>query len=145
MNPRLVVLAADIDEALTRATAVAFPHEMVGLLAGHREERTLHVERFVRLTDAACGADHFTVPPAAFAAAEAAIRRTGGTWLGFVHSHPHGTASLSTRDRSDLWRGCLQLIVAPLRHGSLQIAAFWLEHDRKDTLPLTRALAAAAR
>ena len=44
-----------------------------------------------------------------------ARRAAGRTWRGFAHSHPDGPATPSSRDREQLWTGCLQVITNP-RH-----------------------------
>ena len=122
--------------ALERAAAEAAPREMVGLLAGAGD--AFAVERFVPVAGATCTEDHFTMPPAVFAAAEAACRARGERWLGFAHSHPLGPAALSATDRASLWRDCLQLVVVP-GEGTTQIGAYWLTEDRVDTLAIVRA------
>ncbi|HZN41421.1 MAG TPA: Mov34/MPN/PAD-1 family protein [Planctomycetota bacterium] len=141
MVSRTVVLSDDARAALERAAAEAAPREMVGLLAG---TSAFAVERFVPVAGAACTEDHFTMPAAVFAAAEAACRARGERWLGFAHSHPRGSTALSAADRAFLWRDCLQLVVVPGGDGTTRIGAYWLTKDRVDTLAIGRAEAAPA-
>lgn len=134
--PEAIVLAVEARTAIAEAAAAAWPHEFVGLLAGHSTPAGWFVDRVAPLPDAARGADRFLVQPAAFAAAEAELRAQRRTWLGFVHSHPRGDASPSLADRGHLWRDCLQLIVAGDGRGPGALRAFWLSGDRVEPLPL---------
>jgi proteasome lid subunit RPN8/RPN11 len=141
MVSRSVVLDDGAWAALERAAAQAAPREMVGLLAGAGD--AFAIERFVPVAGATCTEDHFVMPAAVFAAAEAACRARGERWLGFAHSHPQGGVALSPTDRACLWRDCLQLVVAR-GDGTTQVAAYWLTEDRVHTLAIVRAKAAPA-
>jgi proteasome lid subunit RPN8/RPN11 len=143
MTP-LVHVSALAEAAISAAAVRALPHEMVGLLAGRRDADAITVSRFVPIAGAECRHDRFAVPAAAFAAAEAACAGAGESWLGFAHSHPNASASLSARDRAELWRGCLHFVVAA-GAATPAIRAFWLEGDAARELPIGRAPAEAAR
>ncbi len=111
MQKGAVKLEAGVAAAIARAAQQALPCEMVGVLGGSTANGRPRITRFVPLSAADCRRDRFHVPPAAFAAAEAALRADGLAWLGFVHSHPRGDARPSATDERELWRGCVQLVV----------------------------------
>jgi proteasome lid subunit RPN8/RPN11 len=136
MPPPSVILGSEVHAAVVAATHEAGARELAGLLAGHREPGGCVVTAFVPLVNTAAADDHFAVDPIEFARAEAALRARGRDWLGFVHSHPRGTAAPSRTDHAELWRGCVQMIVA-----SGTFAAFWLEGERCTPLPLRIAAA----
>lgn len=135
MAPASIELSAASAQALTGAARAAWPLEMVGLLGGTVARRpdgdVWLVQHFLPLPGAACARDRFAVTPHHFATGEAELRGMGLAWLGFAHSHPDGAAAPSARDRAELWRDCLQLIVAvhgerdTARERSVQLAAFW--------------------
>lgn len=128
MRPAEVRLTATARRAIERAALAAWPREMAAALGGSRSAGALQIERVVPFAGAG-DAHGFAVPPAAFVAAEAQFRDAGCEWLGFVHSHPGGTASPSTRDRVELWRGCVQLLVGGASADDLRFAAFWFAGD----------------
>ena len=110
MRPARVAIAEAALRAFERAAAAAWPREAVAVLGGHDRGDTVEVTAVVPI-DGAGADDGFAVPPAAFARAEAALRAAGAAWRGFAHSHPRGAAAPSRRDRRELWRGCVQVIV----------------------------------
>lgn len=85
---------------------------------------------FEPLGNVAANDDCFTVDAANFAAAEAALRARGVAWLGFAHSHARGAPAPSAIDRRELWRDCVQLIVA-----GDEVRAFWFSGERCVPLP----------
>ena len=136
MRPLAVELAAAVHTALLRFgdADVACGAEPVALLGGHHTARRAVVSAWHPLPNVAVAASaphSFVVDPIAFARAEAELRSRGTDWLGFVHGHPGGVASLSQRDRQQAWRDCVQLVV-----GRRDIAAFWLHGERCEPLPL---------
>ncbi len=136
--PRYVSIAAAVHTTLRRAFLTATPREFVGLLGGVRTTDSLGVTHFEPLPNAAIDTDSFTVDAVHFAAGEATLRHRGCTWLGFVHSHAHGSAQPSARDRTQLWRDCLQLIVGsggPNGRG-IDVRAFWFFASHYATLPI---------
>lgn len=131
-----VWLAVAAQRAIERQALGAWPGEMVAALGGRRTGAALVIERIVPFAGAG-GDGGFAVPPAEFLAAEARLQHLGARWLGFVHSHPGGAAAPSARDRHELWRGCVQLIVGGARRDRLQTGAFWLDGDACTPLRLT--------
>jgi len=127
--------------SISAAARAASPREMIGLLAGARSDGDLCVRRFAELPNRAIAQHRFVVEPAEFAAREARLRAAGLAFLGFVHSHPCGTATISDIDRRQLWPHCLQLVVGLDRQLRTTMAAFWLDQRGTQTVttidPLT--------
>lgn len=136
MPPKTVRVAQTTQHAMLAAAAVAWPREMAGLVGGQRVGTGCIVRAFAPLRAAACDAHHFEVPAAEFAATEAALRTAGHPWLGFVHSHPHGTAAPSHKDLAELWHDCLQLVVAVGPGTTAAVGAFWLSSRGAVALPI---------
>lgn len=115
-EPR-VSLSSELPHRLRRLAVAAAPQEFVALLAGPTRRDgpevrgALVVDHSLPIANAAPALDRFEIEATAFAAAEAALRDQGRRWLGFVHSHPVGRATLSARDRQWLWSHCLQLVI----------------------------------
>lgn len=137
---------AHVLRAIRAAAMAAWPCEFVGLLGGGRDAARgdLRIAAFAPLPEAATTADAFAVPPPAFARAESELRERGAPWLGFVHSHPDGVAEPSHRDRRELWRHCVQMIVAATRTGEQRVAAFWFDDRGAHPLALAADTAAEA-
>ncbi|MGC6486198.1 MAG: Mov34/MPN/PAD-1 family protein [Planctomycetota bacterium] len=123
--PDEVAWTEGVRSELLRAVAACRPRELVAVLGGRCAGRAASVTAFVEVPNVAPADDSFAVEPAAFAAAERSLRRAGCAFVGFVHSHPNGSAAPSERDRAELWPCCLQLIAAG---GDLR--AYWLDEAR---------------
>lgn len=134
-EPR-VSLSSELLPRLRRLAVAAAPREFVALLAGPATTQdgsatrgALVVDHVLPIANATTEPDRFEVAATTFAAAEAALRDQGRRWLGFVHSHPGGRASLSARDRRQLWPHCLQLV---LGLAATQAQGAWLRAFRGD-------------
>lgn len=127
-----VVLTSDAHRGLCQATRAAWPHELVAVLGGARIDDIARIDTVLVLANsAAVSHGEFAVEALAFARSEHQLRRDGRQWLGFAHSHPRGTAAPSARDRRELWRDCLQLILATgSPHDEPSVCAFVLHGDR---------------
>lgn len=136
MRPREVRLGCAVQRAIDGAARAAWPGEFAAALGGQCDDGIARIDR-LRPFPGAGAADTFAVPPAVFAAAEAELRAAGATWLGFVHSHPGGSAAPSLADRETLWRDCVQLVVGGAAPDRLQTAAFWLDGDTCAPLPIS--------
>ena len=123
----VVQIESEVRTQLRASVAAPRQREFIGALGGVRSGDALVVQRVAALPNLATTADRFEVDALAFAAAEHHLRQGGHPWLGFVHSHPHGDARASASDRHQLWRDCVQVIVAGDRRGSLVWRAFWLD------------------
>lgn len=145
-----VSLSPELLHRLRRLAVAVAPREFVALLAGPANRvdtpatrvdapadrveapatrEALVVDHVLPIANATTERDRFEVDAAAFAAAEAALRDQGRSWLGFVHSHPIGRATLSAIDRQRLWPHCLQLVLG-LAASPAQDA--WLRAFRSD-------------
>lgn len=131
MPPRAIELDHDLAVAVAAHCARRHPREFVGLVAGWSSPERLRVADCAPLDNTALGDDRFTVDPIAFARAEAKLRARGHGWLGFVHSHPRGTAAPSRTDHLELWRDCVHLIVA-----GAELRAFWYRGEECLPLPV---------
>jgi proteasome lid subunit RPN8/RPN11 len=132
--PRTVALAPGLLAALHRHCRAEAPREFAGALGGERHDDVVRVTTVLPLANVASDDDAFVVAPAAFVAAEATLRAAGRIWLGFVHSHPRGAATPSQRDRTELWRNCVQAIVGGAPRATLR--AFWFAGEHCRELPL---------
>ena len=143
LPPARVELPAELQQDLLRAARAALPREFVAALGGRRGPDGWHLDAKLPLPNVANAADRFEVPPAAFAAAEAELRQRQLVWLGFVHSHPDGSAAPSGVDHDQLWWHCLQCIVSVPRSGGGRLECHWCDAAGCRTLPLTRPAAVA--
>jgi len=164
VRPAAVHLPDEVAATLRAAAQRAAPREFVALLAGDelagdtlageradagRSSAVAVVRSCHALPNNATDDAHYEVTAAAFAEAEARARADGQRFLGFVHSHPHGSAQPSPTDRAHWWRQCLQLVLGRLAHdgdgdgGDLR--AFWCERSDTFELPLRIAPPANAR
>ncbi len=139
------VLAIGARDELWAAVARNWPNEVVLLLGGQYVGATAYIERCSELTATATSPHHFRAHAVDFVRLEASLRADGHRWLGFAHSHPDGDAALSTTDRAELWRGCVQLVVGTRGPQATAAAAFWLWGQQLQQLPLRVAAAAEAR
>ncbi|MCU0863284.1 MAG: Mov34/MPN/PAD-1 family protein [Planctomycetes bacterium] len=143
LPPARVELPAELQQDLLRAARAALPREFVAALGGHRGADGWRLEAMLPLPNVAIAADRFEVPPAAFAAAEAELRRRQLTWLGFVHSHPDGSATPSGVDHAQLWWHCLQCIVSVPRGVGGRLLCHWRDAAGFHALPLVQPSAVA--
>lgn len=134
MQPAAIHVEPSAWAAATRAAIAAAPREFVAIVGGRTWAGIAVVDAIEPLA-ALCTNDAFAVDAVAFAAAEAALRARGLEWLGFLHSHPHGAAVPSSRDRRELWRDCVQIVVAT-NGRTARGAAFWLRSDAVSPVPL---------
>lgn len=132
--PAIVHFQPEAYTALLAAVGRAWPAEAALALGGTGEPFT--VRAVLPLPNTARSQDRFQVPAAAFAAAEHHLRQAGHPWLGFAHSHPGGSPRLSPRDHQQLWRGCLQVVVAGPTPGQLSLAAFFGTAAGFEALPI---------
>ena len=133
MRPDAVHVDAPLYAAAVAGATRAWPREFAAIVGGQWSAARAIVRAIEPL--ASTGNEReFAVDAAVFASAEADLRARGLQWLGFLHSHPGGTAALSLRDRRELWRGCVQIVVAVTAAGAAITKAWRLEGDRE--LPL---------
>lgn len=125
--PDAALLSPEVADRVRALAVAAAPREFVAVLGGRDDGRTFHVDDLTPLAGACCDDDAFTASPVAFVRAEGELRAAGHAFVGFVHSHPGGSAALSLRDRQQLWPTCLQLVVGGRDCETL--AAFQLDHN----------------
>ena len=129
-----VSVPPELLRALLAAARAELPREWIAALGGRVHAGRVRLERFEPLRTVAASAHHFVVDPVAFVQQEHALRRAGSSWLGFVHSHPHGGLAPSLADREASWRDCLQCILSPRGGGAL--AAFVHRGSAYEPLPV---------
>ncbi|MFT4839806.1 MAG: proteasome lid subunit RPN8/RPN11 [Candidatus Azotimanducaceae bacterium] len=99
------------EATLLRAAQAAAPREIAAVLGGCVVGATAQVRRVLMLPNEAVDDQaSFAVDGVAFTQCEHELRRGGDTFLGFAHSHPHGSTAPSIRDREQLWTECVQVI-----------------------------------
>ncbi|MCS6987134.1 MAG: M67 family metallopeptidase [Sphingomonadaceae bacterium] len=110
-----VWLARGARLAITRAAALAHPHEACGLLLGDRAAEGWRV-RWASVGANVAAEPHrrFELDPGHLFAAWRAARAGGPAILGVWHSHPSGAPTLSEADRAGVTDpGWLWLVVTP--------------------------------
>lgn len=109
---------------LRELAEAAWPHEACGLLesAGHGRIVAVHALRNVHAEP-----EHrFTIDPEAYLQREHAARARGHTITGIWHTHPHGDARPSPRDRDSAWPGWCYLIAGVAAGRMLELRAWSL-------------------
>lgn len=107
--------------ALREHVLGGYPAEVVGILAGQRQEgRVVEIERLVNTrTDRA--ADRYEVHPLALMKAEQALEDRGLEIVGYYHSHPDHPAMYSDTDR-DLALPEMAYLIASVQGPSPRLA-----------------------
>lgn len=123
--PRRLLLPAVLRATLTAAMRSAWPHEGCGVLGGHRRRDTIAATWFETVANAGSSREKFAIRPADFCAALARLHAAGAAFVGFVHSHPRSAPTPSRTDQKELWRHCVQVIVACDGSGTDRLAAYW--------------------
>src|SRR5262245_45809448 len=109
LEPTPTTLAADALDAIRQHGAETFPHECCGALIA---SGGVIVEAF-RLpnTTSEGAARRFRVGPEDYRAADARARSTGGSLIGFYHSHPNAPARPSAYDLEHAWPNLAYIII----------------------------------
>lgn len=113
---------------LRELARAVLPAEACGALGGSSTDTGWSVARFVPLPNNTQDPGRFAVDATALARAEAALRADGLSLVGFAHSHPDGSPTLSLTDRCQLWPG-LHLVLAISRSRGTQLMAHWLDRS----------------
>lgn len=125
----LLVLARPGLRTIREHAEAAWPREACGLFEGHAAGRFVQVRRVL-----ACRNEHedperrYRIDPETFLRADRAAERSGRRVVGVWHSHPHGEAYFSDRDREEAWPGWSYL-VAGVTNGSMQALRAWFIDD----------------
>ncbi|MFC7167605.1 desampylase [Halospeciosus flavus] len=123
----MLVLAADVYEAVLEHAREDAPLEACGVLAGERDPesgvaRAVSVHRAHNAADAPRVA--YEIDPADLLHLIESIEEAGREVVGFYHSHPAGPPHLSDRDRREAtWEGYHYLLVSLA--GSTAICDAW--------------------
>jgi proteasome lid subunit RPN8/RPN11 len=125
----LLVLARPCLRTIREHAEAAWPQEACGLFEGHAAGRFVRVRQVIACpNEHEDPADRYRIDPEAFLRAERAAERGGRRVVGVWHSHPHGEAYFSERDREQAWRGWSYL-VAGVTNGSMQALRAWFIDD----------------
>ena len=117
-------------EKLLAHAREGYPHEIVGLLGGSREEGIVHhVERLVNERADSPGTRYY-VDGLAVLHGERRIRAQGWDTLGYYHSHPDHPAAYSEEDRRNAHLYMSYLILSVLGGEVDDIQCWRLLEDR---------------
>ena len=114
MNGRRLLLSGSDRRRLAAQAVAAFPEECCGILVGRQfDESDTVVSRLVATANESDDRERrFEIAPREILSAVRGSRATGEQIVGFYHSHPDGSARLSSVDRKHAWPGVSYLIVA---------------------------------
>ena len=111
-------------------SASAWPQEACGLLEGALVGLAVRVDRLHRVDN---HHDHpherYLIDPETYLRLEHAARRRGRTIVGVWHSHPHGDATPSPRDRAWAWPGWSYLIAGVTNAGMSELRCWTMGAD----------------
>lgn len=131
-----LILSAAARAAIDAHARDAYPHECCGALIGHAGQV---VEAFALPNTTEEGPRRrFLVRPSDYRAAEARATASGGTLLGFYHSHPDHPAAPSQYDLDHAWPSFSYVIVS-VRAGAAGDMRSWrlaADRSRFDEEPL---------
>jgi proteasome lid subunit RPN8/RPN11 len=100
MASHSIELPAVLADQIRREATAAAPRECCGLVEGLREEGHFWVTALHPARNLAVEADRFDIDPRDHLVAAKAARAKGRHIIGCYHSHPHGAARPSPRDRA---------------------------------------------
>src|SRR5262249_55663205 len=106
-----------------------YPDEVCGLLIGHADEASTHVDAVTEAVNRASSARRrYLLDPDDFLAAELGARAMGCDVVGVWHSHPDHPALPSQTDLENAWPGYSYVIVAVTMDGLPEVRS-WRLHD----------------
>jgi proteasome lid subunit RPN8/RPN11 len=131
----LIISRAELARLHAHARA-GYPHEVVGVLAGHRgDNRVTHVAPLVN-ERADSPQNRYHVGPLALLRAEQALEAQGLEIVGYYHSHPDHTAVWSDFDREHALPNMAYLITS-VRAGDIADTRVWLLRDDRSFMDET--------
>jgi proteasome lid subunit RPN8/RPN11 len=123
-----LILTVEVHDRVVAHVRAALPHEAVGLLGGDAAGRAVAVFPLPNLA----GRRAFLADPRAQYEAERELQRRKMPLLAVYHSHPDGTATLSSMDRHLASRRvALQLVVAVGGPPQYEVVMRAYDHDRR--------------
>jgi proteasome lid subunit RPN8/RPN11 len=136
MPPGELRMAQQALRTMNAHVAEGYPHEVVGILAGHDQR----VERVTALVNerADSPANRYQVSGLVLMRAEQALEAEGLAILGYYHSHPDHPARYSDFDRDHALPNLSYVIVSVERGEPVDIRSWRLREDRSamDEQPL---------
>ncbi len=116
-------------ELIAHAEA-GYPHEVVGILAGHRTSGQVHRVAALVNERADSPANRYQVGALALARAEAALEADGHEIVGYYHSHPDHPSQYSEYDRDHALPNMSYLIVSVQEGRARSLQSWRLRDDR---------------
>jgi proteasome lid subunit RPN8/RPN11 len=127
--PRLI-LAPPQRRRVRELAEAAWPQEACGLIEGSVEAGPVRVAAVHTLFNHADDPTRgYLVDPEAFLRLERGARARGRGIVGVWHSHPHGDAAPSERDRGEAWPGWSYLIAGVTNSSMTDLRCWRLDGD----------------
>ena len=125
---KLTVTKSQQQKMITHAEQ-GYPHEVVGILAGNREQH--HVSRIQPLiNERADTKNRYKVSPLLLMRQEQALERQGLEIVGYYHSHPDHPAKYSEYDKEHALPNMSYLILSVLNGKAQAIQSWRICEDR---------------
>ena len=133
-----LALGETLTEQLRREAWAALPRECCGLIEGVLEGSRVRATRLHPTRNVATRAERFEIDPGDHIRLLRTARKEGRKIVGCYHSHPHGRAELSERDRMDAATDEFIWLVAALRPDApLELAAYVSSRGAWESCALT--------
>ena len=125
---------ADYDRILEHCTSCV-PEEACGLIAGHKEENTVYIEKVYLLTNEDHSNEHFTMSPKEQLVAVKDARANHLTMLGNFHSHPESPSRPSEEDKKLAYdTNAIYLILSLMEPGEPILRGFHIDQEKNVTV-----------
>ena len=102
MNQETIEIATESSDALRRAIETAYPRECCGVLLGRSDAARMVVQRVVGTLNAVSAVGGFAIPDHEMRRVRLLAAEAGLSIVAVFHSHPSGSAELSSSDRAAL-------------------------------------------
>jgi proteasome lid subunit RPN8/RPN11 len=119
---------------LAEEARAASPRECCGLIEGRFDGDTAHATALHPTRNLAAEPDRFEIDPAVHIRLLRDLRGTATGIVGCYHSHPNGKAQLSPRDLEGVTNDGFLWLVAAVRGGEIDLAAFACGFEGADAI-----------
>lgn len=118
----MIVIPADVVQAMGEHAVSGYPYEVCGLMIGVPGSDC--IERFVPCTNVAASAKVYTIDPKEHLKAELAAEKDGLEVLGVMHSHTHSEAYPSATDVAQAPDPGWHYLIVSLKSGAPEPRSF---------------------